>query len=139
MILMLLAYVVCALPAQAEVRLKDITSIRGLRDNQLVGYGLIVGLTGTGDSLRNAPFTDQAMQSMLDHVGVNVRGASLRARNVAGVMVTADLPAGAARGSRVASVARLICPLVRAHDTPAACSRARRRSPTASPTVRPTG
>ena len=101
MILMLLAYVVCALPAQAEVRLKDITAIRGLRDNQLVGYGLIVGLTGTGDSLRNAPFTDQAMQSMLDHVGVNVRGASLRARNVAGVMVTADLPAGAARGSRV--------------------------------------
>eukprot|EP01037_Dinobryon_pediforme_P007299 gene7299-7370_t len=87
--------------AQAEVRLKDVTSIRGVRDNQLIGYGLIVGLTGTGDSLRNAPFTDQAMQSMLDHVGVNVRGANLRARNVAGVMVTADLPSGAARGTRV--------------------------------------
>ena len=99
--LCLLACPVLTPLAQAEVRLKDVTSIRGVRDNQLIGYGLIVGLTGTGDSLRNAPFTDQAMQSMLDHVGVNVRGANLRARNVAGVMITADLPSGAARGTRV--------------------------------------
>ena len=80
-------------PTQAGVRLKDITTIQGVRDNQLVGYGLVVGLQGSGDSLRNAPFTEQAVQSMLDRMGLSMRGAQLRTRNIAAVIVTADLPA----------------------------------------------
>jgi len=83
------------------VRIKDITTIRGVRDNQLVGYGLVVGLQGTGDSLRNSPFTEQSLQSMLDRMGVNVRSANPRTRNVAAVVVTADLPAFAGIGSRI--------------------------------------
>ncbi|RIY01895.1 flagellar basal body P-ring protein FlgI [Aureimonas flava] len=83
------------------VRIKDVTTIKGVRDNQLVGYGLVIGLQGTGDSLRNSPFTEQSLQSMLDRMGVNVRGANPRTRNVAAVIVTADLPAFAGIGSRI--------------------------------------
>ena len=61
-------------PAAQATRIKDITSIQGVRDNQLVGYGLVIGLQGTGDSMRNSPFTEQALQSMLDRMGVNVLG-----------------------------------------------------------------
>ncbi len=85
--------------AAAGVRIKDISSIGGLRDNQLVGYGLVVGLLGSGDSMRNAPFTEQSMQSMLDRMGINVRNVPLRARNVAAVIVTASLPPLISRGS----------------------------------------
>ncbi len=88
-------------PAAAAVRIKDITQLEGLRDNQLVGYGLVIGLNGTGDTLRNAPFTEQAIQSMLDRLGVNVRNVSLRTRNVAAVLVTADLPPFMNRGARI--------------------------------------
>ena len=70
-----------------------------MRDNQLVGYGLVVGLLGTGDTMRNAPFTEQAVQSMLDRMGVNVRNVPLRARNVAAVIVTANLPPLVSRGT----------------------------------------
>ena len=87
--------------ATAETRIKDIVQVRGVRANQLVGYGLVVGLNGTGDSLRNSPFTAQALKSMLDRMGLNVRGANPRARNVAGVMVTAELPPFAGKGSRI--------------------------------------
>jgi flagellar P-ring protein precursor FlgI len=86
--------------AAASARIKDIASLRGAEDNQLIGYGLVVGLQGTGDTLRNAPFTQQSIQSMLDHMGLNVRGAELRNRNVAAVIVTADLPAGMEVGQR---------------------------------------
>lgn len=85
----------------AEVRVKDITSVRGVRANQLVGYGLVTGLKGTGDSLRNAPFTEQSMNSMLERLGVNVRGLDMRTRNVAAVLVTAELPAFAVGGNRI--------------------------------------
>lgn len=85
----------------ATARIKDITSVQGVRPNQLVGYGLVVGLNGTGDSLRNAPFTEQSLRSMLDQMGINVRDANPRTRNVAAVMVTAELPAFAGRGARV--------------------------------------
>ena len=85
----------------AQSRIKDIATVRGVRDNQLVGYGLVIGLNGTGDSLRNAPFTEQSIQSMLDRMGVNVRSANPRTRNVAGVIVTADLPAFAGAGARI--------------------------------------
>ncbi len=90
-----------AIPAAAAVRIKDIAGLQGVRDNQLAGYGLVIGLQGTGDSVRNAPFTGQALQSMLDRLGVNVRSSTLRTRNVAAVVVTADLPAFAGRGSRI--------------------------------------
>jgi flagellar P-ring protein precursor FlgI len=88
-------------PSFASVRIKDIAGLQGVRDNQLVGYGLVIGLQGTGDSVRNSPFTGQALQSMLDRLGVNVRNSPLRTRNVAAVIVTADLPPFAGRGSRI--------------------------------------
>lgn len=98
----LLAFLVCAGAAFAAARIKDITQVQGIRDNQLVGYGVVVGLQGTGDTLRNAPFTEQALQSMLDRMGVNARGGSgLRTRNVAAVIVTADLPPFIGRGARL--------------------------------------
>ncbi len=87
--------------AEASVRIKDITGLRGVRENQLIGYGLVTGLKGTGDSLRNSPFTEQALQSMLDAMGMNVRRSQLRTRNVAAVMVTAELPAFIGKGSRI--------------------------------------
>ena len=87
--------------AGAATRIKDITSVEGVRDNQLIGYGLVIGLQGTGDSVRNSPFTEQSLQAMLDRMGVNVPDASLRVRNVAGVIVTANLPPFANSGSRI--------------------------------------
>src|SRR5690242_6192589 len=96
-------------PAQAATaRIKDIVNIEGVRDNQLVGYGLVVGLNGTGDSLNNAPFTKQSLQAMLERLGVNTRGENMRTGNVAAVMVTANLPAFSTQGSRLdVSVASL--------------------------------
>jgi flagellar P-ring protein precursor FlgI len=88
--------------AQAKTsRIKDIVNIQGVRDNQLIGYGLIVGLNGTGDSLNNAPFTQESLVAMLDRLGVSVRGQNLNTGNVAAVMVTADLPPFMSQGSRV--------------------------------------
>lgn len=87
--------------AAGTVRIKDIVNIRGVRANQLVGYGLVIGLQGTGDSMRNAPFTEQSMQSMLDRMGVNIRSQSSRSKNVAAVTVTAELPAFIGTGSRI--------------------------------------
>jgi flagellar P-ring protein FlgI len=104
MILRLLSFVVLLLSstvADAAVRIKDIANLKGVRDNQIIGYGLVIGLKGTGDTLRNAPFTEQSLQSMLDSMGINIRGTSLRTRNVAAVVVTADLPPFAAGGSRI--------------------------------------
>lgn len=87
--------------ANADVRIKDITSVRGLRANQLVGYGLVAGLKGTGDNLRSAPFTEQSMTSMLERMGVNIRGLGARSRNIAAVIVTAELPALANPGNKI--------------------------------------
>ena len=87
--------------ALAEVRIKDITTVRGVRPNQLVGYGLVTGLKGTGDTLRNSPFTEQSMSSMLERLGVSTRGLDMRTRNVAAVLVTAELPAFAVGGNRI--------------------------------------
>jgi flagellar P-ring protein precursor FlgI len=82
------------------VRIKDIADIKGVRQNQLVGYGLVVGLNGTGDS-KNAIFTIQSMASMLEKMGVTVKAEDIKVDNVAAVMVTADLPAFARSGSRI--------------------------------------
>jgi flagellar P-ring protein FlgI len=88
-------------PALAAVRIKDITFPRGVREYQLLGYGLVVGLAGTGDTLRNAPFTEQSVSSMLDRLGVNVRNSALRTRNLAAVMVTTALPPFVGWGSTI--------------------------------------
>ena len=88
-------------PAGAASRIKDLASVEGIRQNQLIGYGLVVGLNGTGDSLNNAPFTKQSLQAMLERLGVNIRGAALRTGNVAAVMVTANLPAFGTQGTRI--------------------------------------
>ena len=89
--------------AAAQVRIKDIADVEGVRENQLVGYGLVVGLNGTGDKLDNAVFTRQSLIGMLERLGVNTRDqeAKLQTKNVAAVMVTADLPAFARSGSRI--------------------------------------
>ena len=85
----------------ATSRIKDIVDFEGVRENQLVGYGLVVGLNGTGDSLNNSPFTRQSLTSMLERLGVNTRGNNLSTKNVAAVMVTANLPPFAMQGSRI--------------------------------------
>ncbi len=91
-----------ALPGQAEVRIKDIATFEGVRENQLVGYGLVVGLNGTGDSLRNSPFTEKSIEAMLERLGVgNLSEDSIKTANTAAVMVTAMLPPFARRGSPI--------------------------------------
>jgi flagellar P-ring protein precursor FlgI len=98
-----LAVVAAAAPVAhaAAARIKDIVDFEGIRENQLVGYGLVVGLNGSGDSLNNSPFTRQSLQSMLERLGVNTAGENVRTRNVAAVMVTANLPPFGVQGSRI--------------------------------------
>jgi flagellar P-ring protein FlgI len=88
-------------PAEAKSRIKDIVEFEGVRENQLIGIGLVVGLNGTGDALRNAAFTKQSLESMLERLGVNTRDATLNTKNVAAVTVIANLPPFAAPGSRI--------------------------------------
>lgn len=92
-----------AAPAWAQVRIKDITDIQGIRDNQLIGYGLVVGLNGTGDTLNNAIFTRQSLIGMLERLGVNTQdqAAQLRTKDIAAVMVTANLPAFSHSGEQI--------------------------------------
>src|SRR3954454_1025538 len=100
---LLLAALALPLGARADVRIKDIADVEGVRDNQLVGYGLVVGLNGTGDRLDSAVFTRQSLIGMLERLGVNTRDqeTKLQTKNVAAVMVTANLPAFARSGSRI--------------------------------------
>jgi flagellar P-ring protein precursor FlgI len=95
------AIVAPAPPARAASRIKDLASIEGVRQNQLIGYGLVVGLNGTGDTINNIPFTKQSLTAMLERLGVNIRGQTLRTGNVAAVMVTANLPAFGTQGTRI--------------------------------------
>ena len=69
--------------AAATARIKDVASLQAGRDNQLIGYGLVVGLQGTGDSLRSSPFTDQSMRAMLQNLGISTQGGQSNAKNVA--------------------------------------------------------
>ena len=86
----------------ATSRIKDIANVEGVRQNQLIGYGLVVGLNNTGDTLNNSPFTRQSLQAMLERLGVNIRGSTtLRTGNVAAVMVTANLPPFGTQGARI--------------------------------------
>ena len=105
---LIVAFSLVAAPAFAKSRIKDIVEFEGVRENMLVGYGLVVGLNGTGDALRNAPMTRQSLEAMLERLGVNTRDATLNTKNVAAVMVTARLPAFAATGAQIdASVSAL--------------------------------
>ena len=90
-----------AVPALAKSRLKDIVQFEGNRTNLLIGHGMVVGLAGTGDNMRNSPQSLQAAQSMLERNGMNVRDANFNSKNMASVIVTATLPAFAATGSRI--------------------------------------
>ena len=98
---LLLALVLPMEAIAAPIRIKDLVEFDGVRGNDLVGYGLVVGLAGTGDGMRNAPFTEDIMTTILERLGVNVTGEQFRARNVAAVLVTAELPPFARAGSRI--------------------------------------
>jgi len=100
----LLVLLLCLLPAAlgaAPIRIKDLVEFDGVRGNDLVGYGLVVGLNGSGDGIRNAPFTEEILANILERLGVNVTGEQFRPRNVAAVLVTATLPPFARTGSQI--------------------------------------
>lgn len=101
--LLILLLLLVSVPAVGQVRIKDIVDVEGVRDNQLIGYGLVVGLNGTGDKLDNSVFTRESLIGMLERLGVNTRdqAAKLETKDVAAVMVTAQLPAFARSGSRI--------------------------------------
>lgn len=102
MIRFLLALFLTVSAAGAEsIRIKDLVEFDGVRGNDLVGYGLVVGLNGTGDGLRNAPFTEEIMANLLERLGANVTGEEFRPKNVAAVFVTAQLPPFARAGGRI--------------------------------------
>ena len=87
--------------AGADVRIKDLVEFDGFRGNDLVGYGLVVGLPATGDGLRNSPFTEEALSNLLERLGINVTGERFRPKNVAAVLVTAKLPPFARTGREI--------------------------------------
>ncbi|WP_068314586.1 flagellar basal body P-ring protein FlgI [Polycladidibacter hongkongensis] len=99
LLLLLLPYLIH--PANSASRIKDIADFEGIRENQLIGYGLVVGLNGSGDGLNNAPFTRQSLQAMLERLGVNTNELDLNTKNAAAVMVTANLPPFSTQGSRI--------------------------------------
>ncbi|MBD3769920.1 MAG: flagellar basal body P-ring protein FlgI [Rhodobacterales bacterium] len=87
--------------AAAETRIRDIVDVEGIRQNDLVGYGIVVGLNGTGDTVKNSPFTEDSLSYMLERLGVNVQGEEIKPKNVAAVLVTATLPSFARSGSSI--------------------------------------
>lgn len=91
----------CPSAASTAPRIKDIVSVENVRPNQLVGYGLVVGLAGTGDRLRNSPFTEETLSALLERLGVATRGQALQSQNVAAVTITATLPPFARAGSAI--------------------------------------
>ncbi len=100
-VIVILGILLLPLTAHGEARIKDIVDVEGVRDNMLVGYGLVVGLNGTGDSLGGSPFTEQSLIGMLERLGVNIRDDQVSTENIAAVMVTATLPPFARHGSRL--------------------------------------
>ena len=99
----MLCWALILTPTQVSAfsRIKDLADVEGIRDNILIGYGLVVGLDGSGDSLNNSPFTKQSLEAMLERLGVNTRGTNLNTKNVAAVMVTGNLPPFGSQGSRM--------------------------------------
>ncbi|MCW9042493.1 MAG: flagellar basal body P-ring protein FlgI [Pseudopelagicola sp.] len=96
-----LVFLCPAVALASPVRIKDLVEFDGVRGNDLVGYGLVVGLNGTGDGLRNAPFTEEIVSNILERLGVNVAGEQMRPKNVAAVLVTGELPPFARTGGRI--------------------------------------
>ena len=90
-----------AFPTAADTRIRDIVDVEGIRQNDLVGYGIVVGLNGTGDTVKNSPFTEDSLSYMLERLGVNVQGEEIKPKNVAAVLVTATLPSFARAGSGI--------------------------------------
>ncbi len=101
LIALLVSWLFLSPAAFAESRIKDLADIEGVRENMLIGYGLVVGLDGTGDRIRNTPFTRESLVSMLERMGVNIRSENLDTDNIAAVMVTASLPPFATQGTHV--------------------------------------
>ena len=101
--LLLISIAAVSSSASAQTRIKDVTDVEGVRDNQLVGYGIVVGLNGTGDKLTNAPFTRESLVSMLERLGVNTRdlARTMDTKNVAAVMVTSNMPPFVKPGERI--------------------------------------
>ena len=97
----LLACMTLAVDAKAASRIKDIADFEGVRDNQLIGYGLVVGLNGSGDNIKSVNFTRESLVAMLDKIGINARDGQLKSKNIAAVMVTANLPAFGRQGSKI--------------------------------------
>ena len=97
----LLLFLLASSSAHADSRIKDIVAVEGVRENILIGYGLVVGLNGTGDKLKNNAFTEQSLIGFLERQGVNTRGTELKSKNVAAVTVTSKLPAFARSGSNI--------------------------------------
>ena len=97
----LIATAMPAPPADAQTRIRDVVDVEGVRQNDLIGYGIVVGLNGTGDSVRNSPFTEDSLTYMLERLGVNVQGEAIKPDNGAAVLVTATLPSFARNGSTV--------------------------------------
>ncbi len=95
------ALAIAIAPAAASSRIKDIADVEGVRDNVLIGYGLVVGLNGTGDGVKDMPFTQESLIAMLERMGVNTRGGDVDSDNIAAVMVTGSLPPFARQGSRI--------------------------------------
>lgn len=98
---LIISLIFVSTPALAEVKIKDIVDVEGVRGNDLVGYGLVIGLDGTGDTIRNSPYTEEALSNLLERLGVNIQGSDFRPNNVAAVVITATLPPFARRGSRI--------------------------------------
>jgi flagellar P-ring protein FlgI len=101
---LLCATILACLPqtlGASPIRIKDLVEFDGVRANDLVGYGLVVGLNGTGDGLRNAPFTEEIMSNLLERLGVNVSGEQFQPKNVAAVFVTSTLPPFARAGGQI--------------------------------------
>ena len=95
------AFAFISQPSFASVKLKDLVEVEGVRGNDLVGYGLVVGLNGTGDGLRNIPYAEESLSSLLERLGVNVQGEDFRPKNVAAVLVTATLPPFSRTGMQI--------------------------------------
>jgi flagellar P-ring protein precursor FlgI len=101
LILTALSAAILPFSAAAETRIRDIVDVEGIRQNDLVGYGIVVGLNGTGDTVKNSPFTEDSLSYMLERLGVNVQGEEIKPKNVAAVLVTATLPSFARSGSSI--------------------------------------
>ncbi len=100
-VIFMVLFAVSSVANAKTARIKDIVDIEGVRENQLVGYGIVVGLNGTGDGLNNSPFTRQSLEAMLERLGVSVRDQNMNTGNVAAVMVTATLPPFTNQGSHI--------------------------------------